>query len=137
MDFDALVQAAEGTPPIDPEAFYAHAFALYQAGKMEDASEVFQVLCTRYPLEKRFWFGLAASCQESAHYEKALHAWAMSALLDPDNPYPHFHAAECSTSLQQKEDALFALEEARALMKSDERLSKSIYALEERWRNAC
>ncbi len=138
MEFDALVQAAEGTQEIDPEAFYAHAFALYQSGKMSDASEVFQVLCTKYPLEKRFWFGLAAAHQEGACYEKALQAWAMSALLDADNPYPHFHAAECATSLQNKEDALLALEEAKRLLQSETHpLLGSITALEERWRNVC
>ncbi len=134
--FEALIREAEETPPIDPEAFYAHAYALYQSGKTADASEVFQVLCVKYPLESRFWCGLAASCQENANYDKALRSWAMSALLDPENPYPHFHAAECATSLNQKEDALLALEEAKSLIKSDTHsLAPSITALEERWRN--
>jgi type III secretion system low calcium response chaperone LcrH/SycD len=137
VDFEALVRAAEGTPPIDPEAFYAHAYDLYQLGKTLDALEVFQVLCSKYPLENRFWLGLAAACQESANYARALQAWAMSALLDPENPYPHFHAAECATSLNQKEAALLALAEAKALLKEESHpLASTIAALEERWRNA-
>lgn len=136
-EFETLVKEAQNMPSIDPEMFYAHAFAHYQAGRTKDAAEVFHILCARFPLEARFWFGLASSCQESADYEIALHAWAMSALLDPKNPYPHFHAAECSTSLQCKRDALLALETAKTLLDSETHpLASPIAALEERWKNA-
>lgn len=122
---------------LDAEKFYAHAFALYQAGRVQEASEVFRLLCTRLPLQPRFWFGLAASCQESGDYSNALHAWAMSALLDPSNPYPHFHAAECAHSRGDLSEALKALSEAKERLQTlSHPLSSSIELFEERWRSA-
>lgn len=122
---------------VDLEALYTYAYALYQAGKAEDAAKAFQVLCTRNPLEARFWFGWAAALQGCANYKKALPVWAMSALLDPKSPYPHFHAAECATSLENREDALLALSQAKTLINSDSHpLTSPIQALEERWRSS-
>lgn len=120
---------------IDLEALYTYAYSLYQAGKTDDAAKAFQALCTRNPLEARFWFGWAAALQDGANYKKALPVWAMSAILEPSNPYPHFHAAECATSLENREEALLALAQAKTLLSSDTHpLSSPIQALEERWR---
>jgi len=117
------------------EGAYAHAYALYQAGQEEKAANVFELLCSMRPIEMRFWFGLAASRQESAEYQQAMNAWAMCAMLEPENPYPHFHAAECATSLNHKEDALLALHQAKSLLTGEHHpLSPTIEALEERWR---
>ena len=120
----------------DLESSYAEAYALYQAGKYARASDLFRSLCTESPLEARFWFGLGSCMQESGEYQNALQAWAMAALLDPKNPYPHFHAAECSCSLNQMKDASMALKEAKArLLDPTHRLCGPIEVLEEQWRN--
>lgn len=97
----------------EAELFYSYAFAHYQSGHSKEAIEAFHVLCARRPLESRFWFGLGASLQEERKYQDALHAWAMTALLNPDDPYPHFHAAECYLSLNLPQDAEKAFQEAR------------------------
>jgi type III secretion system low calcium response chaperone LcrH/SycD len=137
VTFQTLIQKAEGTPPIDTEAFYAQAYAHYQAHQSSEAAEFFTVLCARKPMESRFWLGLAASLQESQHYEKALSAWAMAALLEPKDPYPHFHAAQCAFSLNQMEDAFLALKEARQIIEQDPAhpLKEPIAVFEKQWRN--
>ncbi|MBF8262756.1 MAG: scc2 [Parachlamydiales bacterium] len=133
-----LLEMAKVAPKIDCESFYAHAYALYQANSLSQAAEVFQVLCARSPLDQRFWFGLGASCQESGRFAEAERAWAMAALLDPLDPYPHFYAAQCAHSLNQTDDA------ALALLKAEERttdlehpLHEVVLLLKEQWRNRC
>jgi type III secretion system low calcium response chaperone LcrH/SycD len=138
MNLNDLIQEAKKAPPLDTEAFYTKAYAHYQANQPDLAAEIFTVLCTRQPMEKRYWFGLGASLQESKNYEKALYAWAMTALLDPENPYPHFHAAECSDSLEQYNDALLAIREAQNRVSDPQHpLYAPIALLEEQWRKRC
>lgn len=136
MNLETLLLEAKKAPPIDAEAFYAKAYAHYQANQTAEAAEIFTILCARQPMDARFWFGLGASLQGSMKYEQALYAWAMAALLDPENPYPHFYAAECSDSLQQTSDASRALQEAKLRIKDPQHpLYAPIASLEEQWRN--
>ena len=134
--YSDLLQEAAKAPTIDVEAFYAQAYAHYQANQSTEAAEIFSVLCARQPMEVRFWIGLGASLMGCTNYEKALHAWAMAALLDPRDPSPHFHAAECLDSLKQYRDASLALKEAKQRISDSEHpLHSPIALLEEQWRN--
>jgi type III secretion system low calcium response chaperone LcrH/SycD len=132
---DAFIQQAQKAPPIDCEAFYAQAYAKYQSGQSTEAAEIFSVLCSRQPMEFRNWFGLGASLQEGSKNDQALYAWAMAALLDPPNPYPHFHAAQCARSLGNLDDAMRALLEAKERVCGPTHpLHATIAQLEELWR---
>lgn len=102
------------------ERFYAYGFALYGSGKWIEATDVFRVLCTRRPLEPRFWFALGATLQEAGSYYDALHSWAMAALLKKEDPYPHFHAAECCFSLEMAQDG------AKALTETEQRIGREL-----------
>lgn len=119
---------------IDAESLYADAFAQYEAGRWEDAIEVFRSLCFHHPLEGRFWFGLAASLQESGQYEGALQAWAVSSILNRSDPYPHFHAAECYISLQNLNDASIAFDQALERSAENLDLKEKIALLRDQWR---
>ncbi|MBI3508435.1 MAG: tetratricopeptide repeat protein [Chlamydiia bacterium] len=114
------------------ELIYADAFAQYEAGRLADATESFRLLCYQHPLEGKFWFGLAASLQESRSYLDALQAWAVASILQTTDPYPHFHAAECYLSLQNKEDAALALQQAEQRT-PNEPLREKIALLREQW----
>lgn len=115
------------------EDFYVLGFSLYQTGSFQEASDVFEVLCSQSPFQYAHWFALASSLQESANYEKALHAWSMAAVLDPSHPKPHFHAAECCFSLGQMEEAKRALEASSKRAEDDLILQDQIEALQTRW----
>ncbi len=108
------------------EQFYAFGYAQYDTGNWQKAADAFSVLCARRPLDARFWFGLGATLQESGDYSGALNAWAMTALLDRNDPYPHYHAAECSISLKNIQDAQLALKEA------EQRISSAAHPLKDR-----
>lgn len=118
------------------ERFYAFGFAQYGSGNWGEAADVFRVLCTRRPLEPRFWFALGATLQEAGSYRDALHSWAMAALLKKEDPYPHFHAAECCFSLKMQRDAALALEESEIRIKSEpvHPLKEKIVLLRQQWR---
>lgn len=118
------------------ERFYSYGFALYGSGKWAEAADVFRVLCTRRPLEPRFWFALGATLQEAGTYHDALHSWAMAALLKSEDPYPHFHAAECCFSLEMSADAAKALTESEIRIRKEEShpLKAKIGLLRQQWR---
>lgn len=118
------------------EQFYAFGFAQYGSGNWAQAVDVFRVLCTRRPLESKFWFALGATLQEAGSYQDALYSWAMAALLKKEDPYPHFHAAECCLSLQMTKDAEKALKETeeRILREETHPLKEKVALLKQQWR---
>lgn len=130
------VNESDTLSPAEVEQFYSFAFAQYQCGDLKKAADAFHVLCARRPLEARFWFGLGATLQQDKYYEKAMHAWAMAALIDHENPYPHFHAAECACSLANLDDAKLALRETeiRIEKQEDHPLQDRIPLLKEAWK---
>lgn len=116
------------------ERFYAFGFAHYGSGNWDRAADVFRVLCTRRPMEPKFWFALGATLQEAGSYQEALHSWAMAALLKKEDPYPHFHAAECCISLQLAIDAAKALKESEQRIQGEHPLKGKIALLRQQWR---
>ncbi len=118
------------------EKFYAFGFAHYGSGHWNQAADVFRVLCTRRPLEPKFWFALGATLQEAGSYQDALYSWAMTALLKSEDPYPHFHAAECCLSLHMAQDAAKALREAETRIQKEPShpLKDKVALLKQQWR---
>lgn len=118
----------------EAEKYYSYAFAHYHSGHWSEAADAFRVLCTKRPLESKFWFGLGATLQAAESYEEALHSWAMAALLKKEDPYPHFHAAECYLSLQIKKDAALALSESeKRIQDMAHPLIQKIQLLKSQW----
>jgi type III secretion system low calcium response chaperone LcrH/SycD len=136
MVMDLLKKGKELLSEKEAESFYLYAYSHYHSGHWAEAADIFRLLCTRRPLDSRFWFGLGAALQEGSSYFDALHAWAMAALLKKEDPYPHFHAAECYFSLGQEKDAAKALEEALLKIEVTHPLEKRISLLKEQWKVA-
>ncbi len=116
--------------PLDQERpFYATAFGLYEKGDYRGAAQLFTQLVLTDPYSEHYWRGLASSKQMAQDYLAAVHAWAMLALLKEKDPLPHFHAAECFLSLDEKEEALKALDAALELTGKNEHLREKINLL--------
>ena len=129
------IYCQSGQTLIEVEALYTRAYALYQGGKANEAAEIFQLLCTKDPLQPIYWAGFASSLQESSEWELACEAWAMDALLEPANPTPHFHAAQCCWHLGKLSDAALALKEAKKRIADPQHpLAGTIDLLENSWR---
>lgn len=104
------LQRAFGVSNYEMEEVYSEAYRFYQEDIYLESSAAFRWLVLLNPFVAKYWQGLAASLQLLGKYEKALHAYAMVALLDCDNPYPHFHAYTCYCDLHNPEDADKALD---------------------------
>jgi type III secretion system low calcium response chaperone LcrH/SycD len=116
--------------PLEMESqFYATAFGLYEKGDYRGAALLFTQLVLTDPYSEHYWQGLASSKQMAREYMAAIHAWSLVALLKEEDPLPHFHAAECFLSLEEKEEALKALEAALSLCREDEPLCEKIHLL--------
>lgn len=133
---DLLKKGKELLSDEEVESFYLYGYSHYNSGDWAEAADIFRLLCTRRPLDARFWFGLGAALQEGSSYFDALHAWAMAALLKKEDPYPHFHAAECYFSLAEHEEAGKALQEALLKIETNHPLQEKIFLLREQWRVA-
>jgi len=136
FDLEAIQASGEVPPEKVLAALYANAYHLYDAGHFDQAIGPFQLLVTLNPYEEQYWMGLGAALQMNKSYEKALNAYAMAVLLDDENPYPHFHAAECYISLKNLDDVVKALnlaEEAASGDHYDKDLQDRISALRIAW----
>jgi type III secretion system low calcium response chaperone LcrH/SycD len=117
---------------MNQEDLYAAAFALYEGGKYEEASDCFRVLTTEDPEDRRFWMGLGAAHQLLANYDLSLQAYACAANLEPTNPKVHMHAAECFWAMGNKSRAEEALTSARSFAQ-DPKLLDKLEVMKETW----
>lgn len=97
----------------DLALLYELAYNLYQVGNYAKGEEIFRRLVLATPLDKNHWQGLGSCQQMQKKYQDALVSWSMLILIDPENPLPHFHAAECLFSLDQIDHAMNALKAAQ------------------------
>jgi type III secretion system low calcium response chaperone LcrH/SycD len=115
--------------PLEKEGqFYSIAFTFYEKGDYRSAAKLFTQLVLTNPFSEHYWQGLASSKQMAHNHLAALHAWSLVALLKEGDPLPHFHAAECFFSLEEKQEASKALNIALKLCK-DEGLRERIHTL--------
>lgn len=103
------LQKAFGVKPYELEKLYEEAFNLYEKNKYSDALIIFKWLVLLNTYEEKYWIGYGATQQLLKNYDRALHAYAVAALLNHANPYPHFYAYECYDLLNNKNDAKKAL----------------------------
>ena len=113
----------------EKETFYAAAYGFYQTGDYEKSEQFFTHLVLNDPFEKRFWKGVASARQMQKKYQEALHSWSVLCIFDPKDPQPHFHAAECLVSLNQKEEAQKALHCSERLIGEAHPLKEKILEL--------
>lgn len=120
----------------DLSLLYAIAHNLYQVGDFDQAKLLFTQLIVSKPFEGKHWQGLGATLQMLKEYHRALTAWSMAALIDDSDPVAHFHAAECLLSLDNGDEAMKALREAKARIRpgaEHEPIKVQIESIEERW----
>ncbi|MEI6531314.1 MAG: tetratricopeptide repeat protein [Chlamydiota bacterium] len=96
---DMLSQYVELTSvtlePRSSEVFlYDRAVSSYREGSSEESLGLFAKLVLMEPLSFDYWMGMASSLHQSKNYIKALSCYAIVALLDAEDPSPHFHAAQ-------------------------------------------
>lgn len=93
-------------------ALYSMGYTLYQQGKYSDARPFFRLLTMVDSFDCRYWMGLAACHQKLKDYLQAVEYYSVAALQGHQNPYVHFHAAECYFGAGLPEKGLQALDSA-------------------------
>jgi type III secretion system low calcium response chaperone LcrH/SycD len=94
------------------EGIYGQAYRLYNTGKYQDAGQLFRLLVLINSMEAKYSMGLAACFHMSKDYDRAVEAYALNSIIDPDSPIPHFHSSDCYLQMKDKVSALIALEMA-------------------------
>lgn len=91
------------------EGIYGQAYRLYNTGKYAEAGQVFRLLVMADSMEPKYTMGLAACFHMMKEYENALDSYTLCSIIDPENPVPQFHAADCYIHLGDKLSAAVAL----------------------------
>jgi type III secretion system low calcium response chaperone LcrH/SycD len=95
------------------EGVYGQAYRLYNTGKYKEASHLFRLLIMLNATESKYSMGLAACYHMLKAYESAVQVYAICALLDPENPIPHYHSSDCYIQMGDKVSAMIALKMAQ------------------------
>lgn len=94
------------------EGLYAQAYRLYNTGKYVEASHIFRMLILLNTTESKYILGLAACFHMLKEYKNAIQAYTMCGIMDPENPIPHYHAADCYIHMKDPLSAIVSLEMA-------------------------
>lgn len=128
------IMQAIGLPPGLLEMIYSYASELYTAGKYQDANALFFFLAQLKPTDPRFLFGCAASFHKVKRFSEAATYYLMASTIDPGNPYPFYHAADCFLQANQPQAAIVLLEKAIIITEGSsqfEKLQQQALALRE------
>ena len=91
------------------EGVYSQAYNLYNSGNYAEAEKLFRVLIMISAWEPKFSFGLAACMHMLKNYKSATETYAMLMAIDPENPVPYYHTADCCINLKDSVAALIML----------------------------
>lgn len=92
------------------EGIYAQAYRLYNTGKYSEAIHLFRMLVVLNTTESKYILGLAACFHMLKEYQNAIHTYAMCAMMDPENPIPHYHASDCYVEMKDPLSAIISLD---------------------------
>ncbi|MFQ5730250.1 MAG: SycD/LcrH family type III secretion system chaperone [Waddliaceae bacterium] len=101
-----------GLTDFQVEGMYGQAYRLYNNGKYKDAMEMFRLLTMVDANEPKYFMGMAASLHMMKQYKGAVSVYMLCGTLDPLNPVPHYHAADCYIKMKDPFSAIISLEMA-------------------------
>jgi len=91
---------------------YKLAYDFYQKADYKSAAAAFSYLTMLNPYESTYWMGLGISKQSDRLYEEAIVSYVAVEAIEPENPVPHLHLAQCFYALNLREEAIKHLEQA-------------------------
>lgn len=91
------------------ELLYTEGYRDYEENRVEKAGEIFNLLVMLNPFTAKHWLALGATDMTLGKWEEALKRFAVATLLEPEDPYPHFHAYLSYTALGDEVEAEKAL----------------------------
>ncbi len=109
--------------PESLEILYSYAYQLYNSGNYQKSLLLFSLLSFIDSTSVKYRMGIAASFHRSKDYKKAIDAYLAVVPLEPFNPMPLFHAADCWIQLKQPFEAACCLQVAMGQAKKNEKYS--------------
>jgi len=91
------------------EAIYTQGYNLYNQGRYKEASYIFRLLTLLDFTTSKYILGMAASLHRLKDYKNASNLYLMYGALEPTNPLPHFHSADCYLQMNAIEIAILCL----------------------------
>ena len=91
------------------DALYTLAYNLYNQGKYGEALNAFGFLLMHDQLERKYYKAFGSCQQMLRRYPEAIRNYSAAAMLDPMDPEPTFHTAECLVAMNMPDDARDAL----------------------------
>jgi type III secretion system low calcium response chaperone LcrH/SycD len=91
---------------------YKIAYDFYQKADYKSAAAAFSYLTMLNPYEFTYWMGLGIVKQSDRLYEEAIVSYTAAEAMDPENPIPHLHLAQCFYALNLREEAAKHLQQA-------------------------
>lgn len=107
------VRDLKGITDGEMEAVYSLGFNFYNTGRVDDAEKVFKFLVLFDHMNPKYWIGMGAVQQVQRNFKGAVTSYAFASFLDLEDPKPQYHAAECYLAMDDKTNALSALEALR------------------------
>lgn len=107
---DVIPMKALGVTPEMMEGIYSHAYNMYNRGLYKDGANIFRLLLMLDFREPKYCMGLSACLHMEKNFEAAAQMYMMTAALDPGNPLPYYHAADCYIQLDKPTSARKSLE---------------------------
>ncbi len=100
------------------EQIYTYAYSAYKQSHYAEAKKAFRFLTLAKTMDFDYWMGLAGCEMMLNNQHSALSDFAFCAVLSPENPLPHYYAAEIHHSLNDYKSALNALNNCLELCQS-------------------
>lgn len=94
------------------EGMYGQAHRFYSQGKYNDALDLFRLLVALENSEVKYFMGIAACLHMLKEYSYAIQIYMICSVMDPKDPRPHYHAADCHIKLGDRISAVVSLEMA-------------------------
>lgn len=85
------------------EAMYFVGYTKYRNKRYKEAADIFLLIVSINPYLYKAVFALASAKQMLREYQAAVFFYYLAAPLEPENPMPLFHVAECFLALKERE----------------------------------
>lgn len=90
--------------------FYKAGCKLFGHKRYVDAANAFLYLVTLNSYNYDYWLGLGMATQMCRDFDSAIDAYEMAAICELDNPVPYFYLAKCFFSINDRDNAMNALD---------------------------
>ncbi|SCA63277.1 Uncharacterized protein SCG7086_AN_00210 [Chlamydiales bacterium SCGC AG-110-P3] len=94
-----------GLEPDQMEGVYGQAYRLFNNGQYAQAKSIFRVLAHLDCMEPKYSLGIAACLHMEQKYDLAAASYYIVTQVDPENPVPLYHKADCHRELDELNNA--------------------------------